>query len=482
MNQIKLNKSKYFSGLQCEKKLFLDLNESIKYKNNRPNNKKQLLELSFKYFKNKYSNELPQLYNSDKFSENFKTQKPFYSINFSLDNKDLRLNYDTIIYKDNKITLFLVKSAIYPKKTYIKELALQKYLIEKNYDLEIHTKLILVNKEYQFTNAELNLDKYLNILDCTEKVNQILSEEIATNINNIQKQIKSNKLPEKDIGSHCKNPYQCNYFDYCRINLPDYHVEQIPSQNKDLKETLIQLGISDIKKLPELEPITLLQKRVIDSVKSSKEYISKELPNIIEDLTFPLYYLDFETIISPYKIFPSTKPFEPIPCMWSLHREDINNNLSYSNYYKFSGNDPRDGFIEELINSIGETGNILIYSDFEIRILNMIAKTHPQYASSIKNIINRCVDMLKITKENYYHPIFKGSFSLKTVSKILSDEKMYNMEYVNSGDEASMILIDLITDNIDADLRHNYEKDLLSYAEKDTLNLVYLYHHLKSVS
>jgi hypothetical protein len=112
----------------------------------------------------------------------------------------------------------------------------------------------------------------------------------------------------------------------------------------------------------------------------------------------------------------------------------------------------------------------------------MIAKTHPQYASSIKNVIDRCIDMLKITKENYYHPKFKGSFSLKTVSKILGDENMYNMEYVNSGDEASTILIDLITDNIDADLRQYYEKDLLSYAEKDTLNLVYLYHHLKTAS
>ena len=90
---------------------------------------------------------------------------------------------------------------------------------------------------------------------------------------------------------------------------------------------------------------------------------------------------------------------------------------------------------------------------------------------------------MKITKNHYYHPKFKGSFSLKSVSKILTKENMYDdLEFVNSGDDASRVLIDLITNKINSAQRKQIELDLLKYAEKDTLNLVDLYKHLKSVS
>ena len=59
---------------------------------------------------------------------------------------------------------------------------------------------------------------------------------------------------------------------------------------------------------------------------------------------------------------------------------------------------------------------------------------------------------------------------------------MYDLEFVNSGDDASRVLIDLITNKINPGQRKQIELDLLKYAEKDTLNLVDLYKHLKSVS
>ena len=92
----------------------------------------------------------------------------------------------------------------------------------------------------------------MNIVECTEKVESINSNEIELNILQINKTIVSNKLPNTKIGSHCKSPYQCDYFDNCRTKLPDFHVEQIPNQSKDLKQNLLALNITDIKKLPDM--------------------------------------------------------------------------------------------------------------------------------------------------------------------------------------------------------------------------------------
>ena len=399
--------------------------------------------------------------------------------------------FDVILFENNILNIFLIKSAIYPKNYYIRELSLQKFLLNNLLDVEIKTHLILVNKDYEFSKNEVDVSKYLNFVECTAKVNELNSEEIALNLNKIKKDFKSKKAPDIPIGNHCKNPYQCNYFDHCRSGLPDYHVEQIPNQTKDLKESLRNLEITDIKKLTDLEEFTSLQKRIIESVKNSKEFIGEELKDIMNSFAYPLYFLDFETIISPYKIFPDTKPFEPIPCMWSLHTEKqmgvqiqgmYENKVYYDRFYKFTGEDPRREFIEKLIESVGESGTIFIYSDFEIRIFKKIAIMFPEYKHQIDLIINRCVDLLKITRNNYYHPKFKGSFSLKSVSKILTEENKYDLEFVNSGDDASRVLIDLITNKTDINQRKQIEDDLLKYAEKDTLNLIDLYKHLKSVS
>ncbi len=151
-------------------------------------------------------------------------------------------------------------------------------------------------------------------------------------------------------------------------------------------------------------------------------------------------------------------------------------------FYDFSGNDPRKDFIIKLIDTLGDSGDILIYSDYEIRILKKIISSYPEMKNNIENIILRCVDMLKLVKENYYHPGFKGSFSLKSVSKILPEGDIYNSEYVNSGDDASRVLMQLITGKIDKELIPIYKQELLKYAEKDTLSLVNLYNHLNSVA
>ena len=260
-------------------------------------------------------------------------------------------------------------------------------------------------------------------------------------------------------------------------------MEQIPNQSKDQKQKINSLGIKDIAKLPETNWLSDIQNRTITSVKNSKAYIKPTLGSTLAKLEFPLYFMDFETIISPLPIFPNSFPFQPLPCMWSLHKlGNKGENLSYYNFYDFSGNDPRKDFIIKLIDILGESGDILIYSDYEKRILHQIILSYPELRKDIENIISRCVDMLKLVRENYYHPGFRGSFSLKSISKIFPDGDIYNSKYVNSGDDASTVLMQLITGKIEVELISIYEQELINYAEKDTLSLVNLYNHLISVA
>ena len=93
-----------------------------------------------------------------------------------------------------------------------------------------------------------------------------------------------------------------------------------------------------------------------------------------------------ETIISPLPIFLNSFPFQPLPCMWSLHKSNNKEeDLLYYNFYDFSGNDPRKDFIIKLIDTLGDSGDILIYSDYEIRILKKIISSYPEMKNNIEN-------------------------------------------------------------------------------------------------
>ena len=473
--------------MQCSKKLYLDLNTDIKpwiNNLNRSLTKDLMMDYVKDYFESNLDNtNLKQVFDTDAFLDNVNNDNNFISFGLNLKFDDLSIKYDVITKIGNVINIYLVKSAIYTKSYYIKELSLQKYLISKLTDVPNISNLILINNDYKFTKSDIDLDEYLNIVECESRINNEDIIEVENNLKNIRKEIIKIRIPEIEIGSHCKNPYQCNYFDNCRIDMPYYHVEQIPNQSKDQKQKINALGIKDIAKLPEINWLSDIQNRTITSVRNSKEYIKPTLGLSLAKLKYPLFFMDFETIISPLPIFLKSFPFEPLPCMWSLHILDgKGDNLSYYNFYDFSGNDPRKDFIIKLIDILGDSGDILIYSDYEKRILHQIILSYPELKNDIENIISRCVDMLKLVKENYYHPGFKGSFSLKSVSKILPDGDIYNSEYVNSGDDASRVLMQLITGKIEKKSIPIYEQELLSYAEKDTLSLVNLYNHLKSVS
>ena len=472
--------------MQCTKKFYLDLNTDTQIRINNLNrslNKNVMTDYVIDYFTNKPHYNLNKIYNTDEFLDNVNNNTDFIAFGLNLKFDDLSIKYDVITKIDNIINIYLIKSAIYTKSYYIKELSLQKYLISKLTDVSSVSNLILINNNYEFTTSNINLNEYLNIIDCEFRIDDDSIIEVENNLKNIRKEISKIKAPEIEIGSHCKNPYQCNYFDYCRTNIPYFHVEQIPNQSKDQKQKINLLGVKDIAQLPEINWLSEIQNRIIHSVKNSEEYINSNLGVSLSKLKYPLYFMDFETIISPLPIFLNSFPFQPLPCMWSLHKlENQEKNLLYYNFYDFSGNDPRKDFIIKLIDNLGDSGDILIYSDYEKRILNKIIASYPELKNDIENIISRCVDMLKLVKENYYHPGFKGSFSLKSVSKILPEGDIYNSEYVNSGDDASRVLMQIITGKIDKELIPIYKQELLKYAEKDTLSLVNLYNHLISVA
>ena len=116
------------------------------------------------YFANIPKYNLKHIYNTDEFLDNIHINTDFIAFGLNLKFDDISIKYDVITKIDNIINIYLIKSAIYTKSYYIKELSLQKYLISKLADLPSVSNLILINNNYKFTKNNIDLDEYLNII------------------------------------------------------------------------------------------------------------------------------------------------------------------------------------------------------------------------------------------------------------------------------------------------------------------------------
>ena len=139
--------------MQCTKKLYLDLNTDTQIRINNLNrslNKNVMTDYVIDYFASIPQYNLKKIYNTDEFLDNVHNNTDFIAFGLNLKFDDLSIKYDVITKIDNIINIYLIKSAIYTKSYYIKELSLQKYLISKLTDLPSLSNLILINNNYKF--------------------------------------------------------------------------------------------------------------------------------------------------------------------------------------------------------------------------------------------------------------------------------------------------------------------------------------------
>ena len=103
-------------------------------------------------------------------------------------------------------------------------------------------------------------------------------------------------------------------------------------------------------------------------------------------------------------------------------------------------------------------------------------------SAQIDRTIDRFVDLMLIIKDHFYDYRFYGSFSLKRVLPVLTNESGYDeLDGVKDGDGAQAQFYDLINNSLNEEDRIKVKKQLLEYCEKDTYSLVQIHQKLISL-
>ena len=371
-----------------------------------------------------------------------------------------------------------VKSSTEVKETYINDAALQYYVIT-NSELEIDLKdisIVYINNEY-IKNGEIDVHQLFTIESVLDRVKEVLPI-IPNQIAAFKKLLQQDTIPDIDIGMQCFEPYDCDFMGTCWKHIPEYSVFNISNLYKTKKFELYKNGIVTFDQIDlENNNLNTNQLLQVSSELNGETTIDKDNINqFLKALTYPLYYLDFETINPAIPIYDNSRPYQLLVFQYSLHvQEAIGKELTHFEYLAepIPEIDPRIGFIEKLVADCGTTGDILVYNiGFERGRLQELSEVFPEFANKLTDIIQRMKDlMIPFQQKWVYTPEMQGSYSIKKVLPALVPELSYDNLAIKEGGTASNTFYQMVIGEFDGFIPKT-RKDLLEYCELDTYAMV----------
>ena len=370
------------------------------------------------------------------------------------------------------------------KEVYIADIAYQKYVLEHCGVTVTGTYLVCLNGDYVF-DGSLDLQQLFFISDVSDEV-PFESNKIEPTLAIAEEILSSDEEPDIDLDPHCKKPYECAFWQYCTRHIPDESVFKLYRLTTDKKFTYYHNGWITYRNLIDNAPIrNEKQLRQIEYALEDKgTYINKdEIAVFLQKLSYPLYFLDFETMQPVIPEYIGTKPYAQIPFQYSLHYiEKEGGEIKHKEFLAESGTDPRRALAEQLCADIPMNVCVTAYNKaFECTRIKELAETFPDLAEHLMNIRENIVDLLVPFQSGwYYNRAMGGSFSIKSVlPAIFPDDpslNYHNLEGVHNGGEAMTIFPKIKDMSPEEQLkaRHN----LLKYCELDTFAMVKVWEEL----
>lgn len=373
---------------------------------------------------------------------------------------------------------------------YARDIAYQKYVLEHCGVKVTGTYLVRIDKDY-VRGEKLDIKGLFYTADLAELVQQeyqVVPQMIAA-----AKKTLAGEEPMLDIGLYCQEPYDCAFWDYCSMHLPTPSVFDVYggrgrgcfSFAKKLDH--YRAGLTKFEDLRELN-LGRIQNMQIECTLDNKEYINKEgIKAFLDKLTYPLYFLDFETQMDVVPQYPGTKPYQQVPFQYSLHIIEYEGGpLLHKEFLGVSGQDPRRDIAEALCRDIPkDVCTLAYYKIFECGRLRELANTFPDLAEHLRNIADHIQDLLEPFQAGYYYvPLMHGSFSIKSVLPALfPDDPALNYhalcDLCQNGTMA-MNLFPSIAKMPEAEAAAAREA-LLRYCELDTLAMVRVWEKLNFI-
>ncbi len=315
----------------------------------------------------------------------------------------------------------------------------------------------------------------------------LIEQDMAANVEQLQPAVPESIREARDaaagdepdiaVGQHCFEPYECPFVSHCWPSDSDYPVQGLAGSKAKLAE-FVREGFSDLRDVPASR-LTEKQQRIQRITAAGQAELQPGAAEFVADLAYPRYYLDFETIMPAVPIWAGTRPYETLPFQWSCHYEAASGKMDHAEFLDLSGDPPMRRLAESLIRALGSEGPVLMYTAYEKRMINGLIDCFPDLEPSLAAIVDRLVDLAPVTREHYYHPDMRGSWSLKDILPTIAADMQYSeLEGIQEGTAASEGYIEAIDPTTTVERKAELKEQLLRYCKFDTEAMVRLVRYL----
>lgn len=385
---------------------------------------------------------------------------------------DVRIRVDVLERLENGAwNLIEVKSATSVKQVYLSDVAVQFGVLSGSGFNVSRAGILHLNNQYVYDGKKLKIDNLFAFLDLTEQVLD-LQQEIPSMLAEQKEMLVAPDPPEILPSRHCTNPYVCEFWDHCTADMPEFWIMYLTGIREERLIELAALGVEDIRYIPKDFPLTELQERIRSCIVNREEYVAPELDDELTNVEYPIHFLDFETVSPAIPCYPETRPYQAIPFQWSDHVLSEEGNLEHFSYLYKEDTDPREDFAVTLMETLGDSGTVFTYSNYERRMVTELAEYLPQRSVQLLATLDRFKDLQALIKRHFYHTAFYGSFSLKSVLPALVSSMSYDDLLIQEGTHASLQYLQMLNTETPPEEKKKIEEALLAYCSNDTLAMV----------
>ena len=411
--------------------------------------------------------------------------------------------------------IYEVKSSSFPESKgekakldkYVPDIAYQKWVLTQCGVNVTGTYLVCLNKGY-VRQGELDINRLFVITDMKEMIANEYNL-VPTKVKQAMKIINSDVEPAEDLSESCHKPYACGFWEYCKRahGVPSPSVFNVYGGKTCGGFTFKRklecyrkgcLTYEDLWKMNETptgedwqKGITKIQLMQLQGGLTGAEFIDHAgIKEFLDTLSYPLYFLDFETMQDAVPQYDGAKVYGQITFQYSLHilespSTPINKaTVTHKEFLAPSdGSDPRRALAEQLCRDIPMNACTLAYNkSFECTRIHELAELYPDLAGHLTNIEDHILDLLDpFQKGMYYVPAMGGSFSIKSVLPALYPNEQ-ELDYHNLDSRVqhggnAMTIFPKIKD-MDPEEAAASREALLRYCELDTWAMVKVWEKL----
>ena len=409
--------------------------------------------------------------------EAIKLRKPMFESSFSANGGYCRTDILRPAPKDSW-DLIEVKSTTSAKDVHLDDLAFQYWVLVKA-GLKIRKCYLMhINSDF-VRKGKIDPKKFFTLEDLTAQVVDPAGL-VQDKLDDMLKVIRQRKSPDIKIGPHCNDPYSCPLIGHCWKFLPSHSVFDLYRGGQKGFE-LLEQGVTSLGDIPVEFKLTNKQGLQKQLARSGKPYINKKaIAKFLDQLEYPINYLDFETFNPAVPLFDGLRPYQQVPFQFSLHIvRKAGAKAEHIEFLAEGRQDPRLAFMLKLRESVTSSGSIVAFNaSFELGRMQECCEAMPKFAPWLKSIEGRIVDLLGPFRSfDYYHPDQHGSASMKAVLPALTG-KGYDDLGIQEGGTASNEFLRVTFGDVDEKEQRKVRQQLLEYCGRDTEGMIWIVEEL----